>query len=162
MVIVHHLPGGEVIRAIGRRQSGLFVRIPGGLGRHAYGDGGAQQNSGADKTENGKSPPRTDLGDQIRPPIGESGKENTGSARHRTNSESPPIREPGQEAWSGGGIDQTVARPEQQAKAEDRGKRNACGRQAEEQNTQPAPEPTPVGDGWMNIPDGIDEELPFN
>ena len=30
------------------------------------------------------------------------------------------------------------------------------------QNTQPAPEPTPVGDGWMNIPDGIDEELPFN
>ncbi len=30
------------------------------------------------------------------------------------------------------------------------------------QNTQPAPEPTPPGDGWMNIPDGIDEELPFN
>lgn len=31
-------------------------------------------------------------------------------------------------------------------------------------NTQPAPEPTPAGygDGWMNIPDGIDEELPFN
>ena len=30
------------------------------------------------------------------------------------------------------------------------------------QNTQPAPEPTSPGDGWMNIPDGIDEELPFN
>lgn len=30
------------------------------------------------------------------------------------------------------------------------------------QNTQPAPEPTPPGDGWMNIPDGIDEGLPFN
>ncbi len=24
------------------------------------------------------------------------------------------------------------------------------------------PEPSPVGDGFMNIPDGIDEELPFN
>ena len=24
------------------------------------------------------------------------------------------------------------------------------------------PEPTSVGDGFMNIPDGIDEELPFN
>lgn len=30
------------------------------------------------------------------------------------------------------------------------------------QNTQPAPEPTPPGDGFMNIPDGIDDELPFN
>ena len=31
------------------------------------------------------------------------------------------------------------------------------------QNTQPALEPTPSGyDGWTNIPDGIDEELPFN
>ena len=36
-------------------------------------------------------------------------------------------------------------------------------RQAEEQNTQPAPAPTPEGysDGFMNIPDGLDEELPF-
>ena len=32
-----------------------------------------------------------------------------------------------------------------------------------EQNTQPAPEPTPSGyDGFMNIPDGLDESLPFN
>lgn len=31
------------------------------------------------------------------------------------------------------------------------------------QNTQPTPEPTSSGyDGWTNIPDGIDEELPFN
>ena len=31
------------------------------------------------------------------------------------------------------------------------------------QNTQPAPEPTPAdSDGFMNIPDGIDDELPFN
>ena len=31
------------------------------------------------------------------------------------------------------------------------------------QNDQPAPEPTPSGyDGFMNIPDGIDESLPFN
>lgn len=30
------------------------------------------------------------------------------------------------------------------------------------QNTQPAPEPTPSGyDGFMNIPDGLDESLPF-
>ena len=31
-------------------------------------------------------------------------------------------------------------------------------------NTQPKPQPTPsdIGDGFMNIPDGIDEELPFN
>lgn len=35
-------------------------------------------------------------------------------------------------------------------------------RQEEGQNTQPAPEPTPSGyDGFTNIPDGIDEELPF-
>ena len=35
-------------------------------------------------------------------------------------------------------------------------------RQAEEQNTQPAPEPTPSDyDRFMNIPDGINEELPF-
>src|SRR5699024_7241462 len=26
------------------------------------------------------------------------------------------------------------------------------------QNTQPTPEPTPPGDGFMNIPDGIDDE----
>lgn len=30
------------------------------------------------------------------------------------------------------------------------------------QNTQSAPEPTPPGDGWMNVPDGIDDELPFS
>jgi len=29
-------------------------------------------------------------------------------------------------------------------------------------NTNRAPEPSGVGDGFMNIPDGIDEELPFN
>lgn len=31
-------------------------------------------------------------------------------------------------------------------------------------NTQPDPVPSPrdMGDGFMNIPDGIDEELPFN
>lgn len=27
---------------------------------------------------------------------------------------------------------------------------------------QPAPAPSSAGDGFMNIPDGIDEELPFN
>lgn len=27
---------------------------------------------------------------------------------------------------------------------------------------RPAPAAAPVGDGFMNIPDGIDEELPFN
>lgn len=31
------------------------------------------------------------------------------------------------------------------------------------QNTQPTPPPMPTNpDGWMNIPDGIDEELPFS
>ena len=30
------------------------------------------------------------------------------------------------------------------------------------QNTGRAPEPSGAGDGFMNIPDGIDEELPFN
>ena len=31
------------------------------------------------------------------------------------------------------------------------------------QNTQPAPEPTPNNyDGFMNVPDGIDDELPFS
>jgi single-strand DNA-binding protein len=29
-------------------------------------------------------------------------------------------------------------------------------------NTQPAPEPSTGNDGFMYIPDGIDEELPFN
>jgi single-strand DNA-binding protein len=29
-------------------------------------------------------------------------------------------------------------------------------------NAPSAPEPSSVGDGFMNIPDGIDEELPFN
>ncbi len=35
---------------------------------------------------------------------------------------------------------------------------------ASQQNTQSRPEPMPQtdSDGWMNIPDGIDEELPFN
>lgn len=35
--------------------------------------------------------------------------------------------------------------------------------QQEPENTQPAPIPTPsnLTDGFMNIPDGIDEELPF-
>ena len=28
--------------------------------------------------------------------------------------------------------------------------------------TSPMPSPSPVADGFMNIPDGIDEELPFN
>ena len=36
-------------------------------------------------------------------------------------------------------------------------------RQAEEQNTQPAPEPTPQGEDWMSAPDNLDDEsLPFN
>lgn len=33
------------------------------------------------------------------------------------------------------------------------------------QNSQPAEGPSPssaIGDGFMNLPDGIDEELPFN
>lgn len=30
------------------------------------------------------------------------------------------------------------------------------------QASAPAPAPDPMGDGFMNIPDGIDEELPFN
>ncbi|MBQ5676187.1 MAG: single-stranded DNA-binding protein [Lachnospiraceae bacterium] len=29
-------------------------------------------------------------------------------------------------------------------------------------SNNPAPAPMPAGDGFMNIPDGIDEELPFN
>ncbi len=29
-------------------------------------------------------------------------------------------------------------------------------------NSKPAPAPSGAGDGFMNIPDGIDEELPFN
>ena len=36
-------------------------------------------------------------------------------------------------------------------------------RQAEEQNTQPAPEPTPQGEDLMSVPDNLDDEsLPFN
>lgn len=33
-----------------------------------------------------------------------------------------------------------------------------------QQNTQEPPKPTPhdIGDGWQNIPDGLDEDLPFN
>ena len=30
------------------------------------------------------------------------------------------------------------------------------------QSAAPAPAPSSAGDGFMNIPDGIDEELPFN
>jgi len=30
------------------------------------------------------------------------------------------------------------------------------------QNTMPEPSLAETNDGWMNIPDGIDEELPFN
>lgn len=31
------------------------------------------------------------------------------------------------------------------------------------QNTQESPKPTPQGDGWMTIPDGVEDEgLPFN
>lgn len=30
------------------------------------------------------------------------------------------------------------------------------------QNTQPTPPPMPAGTGFMQIPDGIDEELPFD
>ncbi len=39
-----------------------------------------------------------------------------------------------------------------------------CGSKSEQQNTQSRPEPIPQtdSDGFMNIPDGIDEELPFN
>lgn len=34
---------------------------------------------------------------------------------------------------------------------------------ASQQNTQERPQPMPqTDDGFMNIPDGIDEELPFN
>ena len=45
---------------------------------------------------------------------------------------------------------------------------NRCGKNASSANTQsyqaaPAPAPSAdAGDGFMNIPDGIDEELPFN
>mgnify|MGYP002802557503 FL=1 len=37
-------------------------------------------------------------------------------------------------------------------------------RREEERNTQSAPVPTPEGysDGFMNIPDGLDETLPFS
>ena len=31
-----------------------------------------------------------------------------------------------------------------------------------ESNTQPEPVPSPAGDGFMEIPEGIDEELPWN
>ena len=39
------------------------------------------------------------------------------------------------------------------------------GAQAANNSFQPSPAPSPrndIGDGFMNIPDGIDEELPFN
>lgn len=36
-------------------------------------------------------------------------------------------------------------------------------RREEERNTHPAPVPTPSNyDGFMNVPDGIDDELPFS
>ena len=38
-----------------------------------------------------------------------------------------------------------------------------CVNRASYQHSAPAPAPSaPAGDGFMNIPDGIDEELPFN
>ncbi|SFQ21581.1 single-strand binding protein [Lachnospiraceae bacterium XBB1006] len=42
---------------------------------------------------------------------------------------------------------------------------NAGGGGYQQNYQQPAPNPAPssaVGDGFMNIPDGVDEELPFN
>ena len=41
--------------------------------------------------------------------------------------------------------------------------KNQNGGTYQNQNTQPTPPPMPAdSDGWMNIPDGIDEELPFS
>lgn len=37
-----------------------------------------------------------------------------------------------------------------------------CESKASQQNTQERPKPMPDSDGFMNIPDGIDSELPFN
>lgn len=33
---------------------------------------------------------------------------------------------------------------------------------SQQNESRPQPAPQTNGDGWMNIPDGIDEELPFN
>ena len=43
--------------------------------------------------------------------------------------------------------------------------KNASGAQVSNNTYQASPAPSPradIGDGFMNIPDGIDEELPFN
>ena len=41
--------------------------------------------------------------------------------------------------------------------------KNASGSTSQSYQTSPASAPSaPAGDGFMNIPDGIDEELPFN
>ena len=41
--------------------------------------------------------------------------------------------------------------------------KNASGGNREESNPAPVPQPSQAnGDGFMNIPDGIDEELPWN
>lgn len=37
-----------------------------------------------------------------------------------------------------------------------------CESKESQQNTQERPKPMPDSDGFMNIPDGIDSELPFN
>ena len=50
---------------------------------------------------------------------------------------------------------------EEQEFAESRAESEA--NRASYQHSAPAPAPSaPAGDGFMNIPDGIDEELPFN
>ena len=49
---------------------------------------------------------------------------------------------------------------EEQEFAESRNSANENG--AYQTEARPAPAPQAVGDGFMNIPDGIDEELPFN
>lgn len=40
--------------------------------------------------------------------------------------------------------------------------KNQNGGTYQNQNTQPAPSPMPAGQDFMQIPDGIDEELPFS
>lgn len=40
--------------------------------------------------------------------------------------------------------------------------KNAAGGESSEYRPSARPEPGAAGDGFMNIPDGIDEELPFN
>lgn len=37
-----------------------------------------------------------------------------------------------------------------------------CESKASQQNTQERPKPMPDSDGFMNIPDGVDDGLPFN